>query len=77
MGVIDNWRVQRNNAYLVYVAMVGSSNALPITEVLSLPYDEEYIKSERKEEQQLKDDALMQHIRDSGYFTDQSWLKAV
>ncbi len=77
MGRVDEWRVQRNGAYLMYCALVGSDKALAITEVLSLPYDDEVIRQEKDEQQALKDDALAQYIRDSGYYTDQSWLKAV
>lgn len=57
--------------------MVGTERAQPIQDLMPLPFDEELGFRERKEEDSMKDELLMETARAAGYFTDQSWLKVV
>jgi len=38
---VDEWRVLRQNTYLIHCSLIGSENRLDILSALPLPYDEE------------------------------------
>jgi hypothetical protein len=40
-GKIDEWRVHRNNAYLIHCSLIQKEHRLSITDALPLPFDEE------------------------------------
>lgn len=39
-GKVDNWRVNRNNAYLIHCSLVGQKDRVRIEDANPLPFDE-------------------------------------
>ncbi len=51
-GKVDDWRLKRDNAYLIYCSMTSKENIIDKFSLLPLPYDDEIVKAEEKETEQ-------------------------
>jgi len=48
-GKVQDWRVHRNNAYLIHCSLVAMKDRAVLTDALPLPYDFEIINNSTKD----------------------------
>lgn len=66
-GKVDDWRVQRNCAYLSYAVHIEESKRTSMLDAVPLAYDDE-IKADDKILEAESLEAWYKNIADSGYF---------
>lgn len=67
-GAVERWRIDRRNAHLIHSSMV--SEPADMFAVLPLPFDDELVERQEKENEQSKNAALVSYemARAAGYF---------
>lgn len=65
-GKVDDWRVQRNNAYVVYCSFTKNEDRQSITDLLPLPFDKEFNK-EFNEPKKIDNTDIYEEAKKAGY----------